>query len=91
MHQISDIPPAWFVSSVRASNLRGGRGSINFKRLLWLLLISQIAEMENARLQATQSEVRFAGIANGRVAVNIKLLLRAGLVPLYFGDSKSMS
>ena len=64
MHQISDIPPAWFVSSVRASNLRGGRGSINFKRLLWLLLISQIAEMENARLQATpaavpQSEVRF--------------------------------
>jgi len=30
-----------------------------------------------------QSEVRFAGIANGRVAVNIKLLLRAGLVLLY--------
>jgi len=54
MHQISDIPPpAWFVSSVRASNLRGDRGSINFKWLLWLLLISQIAEMENARLQAT--------------------------------------
>ena len=52
MHQISDIPPAWFVSSVRASNLRGGRGSINFKRLLWLLLISQIAEMENVRLQS---------------------------------------
>ena len=30
-----------------------------------------------------QSEVRFARIANGRVAVNIKLLLRAGLVLLY--------
>ena len=42
--------------------------------------------MENARLQATQSEVRFAGIANGRVAVIIKLLLRAGLVLLYLAQ-----
>ena len=33
-----------------------------------------------------QSEVRFAGIANGRVAVNIKLLLRAGLVLLYLAQ-----
>ena len=87
MHQISDIPPAWFVSSVRASNLRGGRGSINFKRLLWLLLISQI-EWKMCACKATQSEVRFAGIANGSCCQY--QAVTAGLVPLYFGNYRTV-
>ena len=95
MHQISDIPPAWFVSSVRASNLRGDRGSINFKWLLWLLLISQIAEMENARLQATpaavpQSEVRFCRDSERESCCQYQAVTAcrrcAGLVLLYLAQ-----
>ena len=91
MHQISDIPPAWFA-------LWGDRGSINFKRLLWLLLISQIAEMENARLQATpaavpQSEVRFCRDSERESCCQYQAVTacRACTIVLGGSNSKSMS